>query len=83
MTGRRGLDSRAVVDAATAVVEDLGSKNGTFVGNTRVEGSIPLGHGDQLRLGPFGAILSIAVSSQGSTVSGLSREVEIETSGES
>ena len=75
--------AKITIHGATAVVEDLGSKNGTFVGNTRVEGSIPLGHGDQLRLGPFGAILSIAVSSQESTVSELSREVEIETSGES
>jgi DNA-binding winged helix-turn-helix (wHTH) protein len=73
--------ARITIDGATAVVEDLGSKNGTFVGDTRVEGPTPLNHGDQLRLGQLAAILSIAVSSHESTVTELSREVEIENSG--
>ena len=34
-----------------AVVEDLGSKNGTFVGGARVTSSQPLADGDQIKLG--------------------------------
>ncbi len=69
--------AKITIDGDTAMVEDLGSKNGTFVGDTRVEGQTPLGHGDQLRLGQLAAILSITVSSHESTVTELSREVEI------
>ena len=33
------------------VIEDLGSTNGTYVGDVRVEGKCPLKHGDQIRVG--------------------------------
>ena len=47
-----------------------------FVGDTRVDGPTPRGHGDQLRLGQLAAILSIVVSGHDSTITDLSREVE-------
>jgi DNA-binding winged helix-turn-helix (wHTH) protein len=43
--------ARIVVRGATALVEDLESKNGTFVGDRRVERPTPLADRDQLRLG--------------------------------
>lgn len=61
--GRAG-DEVIVIDAATisrrharivvsdgAWVEDLGSKNGTWVGETKIEGPTPLADGDAIRLG--------------------------------
>jgi pSer/pThr/pTyr-binding forkhead associated (FHA) protein len=33
------------------MVEDLGSKNGTYVNDRRVEGSTPVADGDQIRIG--------------------------------
>jgi len=43
--------ARIVVTPNGATVEDLGSKNGTFVGSTRIEGRTPLVDGDILRIG--------------------------------
>jgi len=68
--------ARITVDGDTAVVEDLGSKNGTFVGDSRIEEPTPLAHGDQLRLGQLAAVLSVAVADHGSTITELSREIE-------
>jgi DNA-binding winged helix-turn-helix (wHTH) protein len=39
------------VAGATATIEDCGSKNGTFVGDDRVEGRRELSAGDDIRLG--------------------------------
>jgi DNA-binding winged helix-turn-helix (wHTH) protein len=43
--------ARIVVARGTATVEDLGSKNGTFVGGQRVTGPRALADGEQIRLG--------------------------------
>lgn len=43
--------ARIVIDEKGAIVEDLGSKNGTFVGGRRVTSATPLADGDQIRLG--------------------------------
>ena len=43
--------ARIRVDGSGVVVEDLGSKNGTFVNDRRVEGPTPVRDGDQVRLG--------------------------------
>ena len=43
--------ARIVVTPNGATIEDLGSKNGTFVGSVRIEGRIPLVDGDVLRIG--------------------------------
>jgi len=44
--------ARVVVAAGTATVEDLGSKNGTYVGAERVTRPRALADGEQIRLGP-------------------------------
>ena len=44
--------AQILVSAAGASVEDLGSKNGTFVNGTRVSGVHPLRDGDEIGLGP-------------------------------
>lgn len=43
--------ARIVMRQGEAVVEDLGSKNGTFVNDVRVTSSVPLADGDRLRMG--------------------------------
>jgi DNA-binding winged helix-turn-helix (wHTH) protein len=43
--------ARIVIDANGAVVEDLGSKNGTYVNDRRLTGSTPVVEGDQVRIG--------------------------------
>ena len=43
--------ARITLDAAGGVVEDLGSKNGTYVNDRRIEGSAPVADGDQIRIG--------------------------------
>jgi DNA-binding winged helix-turn-helix (wHTH) protein len=43
--------ARLVVSGERAEIEDLGSKNGTWVGSRRVEGRIPLADGDEIRVG--------------------------------
>ena len=42
---------RALADSGAADIEDLGSTNGTFVNETRVESPVPLRDGDLLHLG--------------------------------
>jgi DNA-binding winged helix-turn-helix (wHTH) protein len=43
--------ARLRVEGGTASLEDLGSKNGTFVGDARIEAITPLADGDSFRLG--------------------------------
>ena len=43
--------ARIVVRGAEVAVEDLGSKNGTFVEDRRVDGPTPLADRDRVRLG--------------------------------
>jgi hypothetical protein len=35
-----------------AVLEDLGSKNGTYLKGVRIDGPVPLSDGDEIRIGP-------------------------------
>ena len=65
--------ARIVVDGDTAVVEDLDSKNGTFLAGARVEGPTPLADGDELRLGQMVAALRVVAIGRGSTITELSR----------
>ena len=44
--------ARIVVTNSQAVIEDFGSKNGTFVAGTRIEGPRELVDGDEIRVGP-------------------------------
>jgi DNA-binding winged helix-turn-helix (wHTH) protein len=43
--------ARIVIEGGTALLEDLGSKNGTFVGEKRVAAPVPLVDGDVFRVG--------------------------------
>ena len=43
--------ARIVVRGGSATLEDLGSKNGTWVGDRRVEGAMSLSDGDTIRVG--------------------------------
>ena len=43
--------ARIRLEPGRATIEDLGSKNGTFVGGRRVTSATPLADGDQIRLG--------------------------------
>jgi DNA-binding winged helix-turn-helix (wHTH) protein len=45
--------ARIVVAGGTATIEDLGSKNGTWVGETRLSAPRPLRDGDEIRVGDF------------------------------
>jgi len=43
--------ARILVSRDGVVIEDLGSKNGTFVGGRRIDGPTPLTNGDEVRIG--------------------------------
>lgn len=43
--------ARITVTGRSAVIEDLDSRNGTFVRGARVDGLVPLEDGDAIRLG--------------------------------
>ena len=51
--------ARIAIAADRATIEDLGSKNGTFVGDQRVEGTKPLSDGDIIRVGSVTLTLRI------------------------
>ena len=65
--------ARILVEDDSATIEDLGSKNGTFLDGSRVERPTPLAHGDQLRLGQLAALLEVVVSDDDSTITELSQ----------
>ena len=44
--------ARIVIDGGRAVLEDLGSKNGTWLRGSRIACSAPLSDGDEIRVGP-------------------------------
>ena len=54
--------ARLTITDGEVVIEDLGSKNGTWVGPVPVTGPTPLKHGDEIRLG---SILVMLVDSAG------------------
>ena len=66
--------ARVVVDGASAMVEDLGSKNGTYLGETRIDGPTRISHGDQLRFGHLAAALRVVHLETGSTLTDLSQQ---------
>jgi pSer/pThr/pTyr-binding forkhead associated (FHA) protein len=43
--------ARVILAAKGALLEDLGSKNGTYVNDRRVSGPMPIVNGDQVRIG--------------------------------
>lgn len=48
--------ARIVIDGSGARLEDLGSKNGTYVGGRRIDTTAPLHDGDTVRLGSVALI---------------------------
>jgi DNA-binding winged helix-turn-helix (wHTH) protein len=57
--------ARIVLNDEEAILEDLGSKNGTFLRGERIAEPARLQPGDTIRVGPF--VLAFHVSSPGST----------------
>jgi DNA-binding winged helix-turn-helix (wHTH) protein len=51
--------ARLIVTGASITIEDLGSKNGTFVRGERVQGRVPLHDGDEIMFGRTRAILRV------------------------
>jgi DNA-binding winged helix-turn-helix (wHTH) protein len=45
------LHARILIDGVTATLEDLGSKNGTFLNGERIEAHVTLSDGDEIRIG--------------------------------
>jgi DNA-binding winged helix-turn-helix (wHTH) protein len=45
--------ARLLIQAGSAVIEDLGSKNGTFVAGKKIGGPTTLRDGDEIRVGPL------------------------------
>lgn len=43
--------ARLRISGRDATLEDLGSKNGTFVGSRRIQAAVPLADGDSIRIG--------------------------------
>jgi DNA-binding winged helix-turn-helix (wHTH) protein len=49
-----------VVQDGRVTIEDLGSRNGTFLNGTRLTGASPLAHGDEIRLGTLRLVVHIS-----------------------
>ena len=67
--------AQIVVRGARATIEDLASKNGTFLGGERVKSQTALRPGDVLRIGPFSLVFEVggvAGSTETDVVSGSS-----------
>lgn len=56
--------ARILVSAEGAVLEDLGSHNGTFVRGERVQSQVPLHDGDEIRLGSVTVTLRICAAGE-------------------
>ena len=54
---------RITLDTSGAVIEDLGSKNGTYVNDRRVDAPTPVADGDQIRVGSLLFTFRLAQSS--------------------
>lgn len=52
--------ARVTLGDAGIIIEDLGSRNGTFVNDARIEGPTPLQSGAALRIGGFRLVLRVA-----------------------
>jgi DNA-binding winged helix-turn-helix (wHTH) protein len=52
--------ARISIRGAAALVEDLGSKNGTYVRGERIDAATVVSPGDTVRIGPFTLVFSLA-----------------------
>ena len=48
------------MEEGRATLEDLGSKNGTFIGEQRVESPVELRQGDRIVIGPVELVFRVA-----------------------
>jgi hypothetical protein len=55
--------ARIVVSPESAVIEDLGSRNGTRVNDAVIDGPVELKNGDRIRVGPAVLVFCVAGSS--------------------
>ena len=60
--------ARITVSSAAVTIEDLGSKNGTFVRGARITAPVPLQDGDEVRVGDFSLVLRRAGSTPTQTL---------------
>ena len=51
--------ARIVLNDEEALLEDLGSKNGTYLRDQRIAEPVRLQHGDQIRVGPFSLVFHV------------------------
>ncbi len=56
--------ARISVEGATVTVEDLGSRNGTYVRGEKISGRAALGDGDEVRLGPVSMLIRLVSPDQ-------------------
>ena len=63
--------ARITLDPSGATVEDLGSKNGTYVNDRRVEVPTPVADGDQIRIGSL--LFTFRLSQSSTTTETLSK----------
>jgi DNA-binding winged helix-turn-helix (wHTH) protein len=66
--------ARIVLDASGGVVEDLGSKNGTYVNDRRIDAATPIADGDQIRIGSL--LFTFRLSQPSTTTETLSSKVK-------
>ncbi len=60
--------AQITVENERYVIEDLNSKNGTFLAGSKVKGSTPISHGDEIRLGMMAAVLRFVTLNRDSTI---------------
>ncbi len=51
--------ARILISAVDAILEDLGSKNGTFLGKRRIDQPVPLSDSDAIRIGSVALTIRI------------------------
>jgi DNA-binding winged helix-turn-helix (wHTH) protein len=69
--------ARLTVTSEQLVIDDLGSKNGTWVGQVPVSGPTPLKDGDEIRLGSF--VVAVCAVAPGSSTETLEAKVSPKT----
>ena len=66
--------ARITLDGAGGTLEDLGSKNGTYVNDRRIDAATPIADGDQIRIGSL--LFTFRLSQSSTTTETLSSKVK-------
>jgi hypothetical protein len=56
--------ARILVERGRAILEDLGSRNGTFLGERRIDAPVELRHGDRIVIGPVELIFRVSAAEE-------------------